>query len=134
MKLVRLNVQKHFAILIFGLASFISAVSQNTDSLKKILPSLQGCSRVDCLNELAINFVFRYKKDSAEYYSALALEEANNLNYIKGIAGYFAGKALVKNWFDNDFIQTEVLARIGFQTKPQVKNRTGRGAKHVSYL
>ena len=112
---MRLNVSKLFTILIFVLAGFKTAVSQNTDSLKKVLPSLQDSSRVDCLNELVINFVFRYKKDSAEYYSQLAFKEAEKLNYIKGIAGYFAGKALLKNWFDNDFIQTEVLARKSLQ-------------------
>ena len=120
---MRLNMQNLFTILIFVLASFTTAFSQNIDSLKKVLPSLHDSARVDCLNELAINFVFRFEKDSAEYYSALALEEAKNLNYIHGIAESFACKAFIKRRFDNDFIQTEALARNSLEWFNKTNNK-----------
>jgi tetratricopeptide (TPR) repeat protein len=79
-------------------AIFISASAQssNIDSLKKDLPLLNDSAKVDCL--LKISFAYGhtnndsdhlfwyFKADSAIYYASQALQEAQELKYLKGTA------------------------------------------------
>ena len=66
------------------------------DSLKKILPSLKGEARIDCLNELGAEFSDRYwskskyqQTDTAYMYTMQAMNESQQIHYLRGI-----GKAL----------------------------------------
>lgn len=56
------------------------------DSLKKQLPSLQDTARIGCLNNLSHAYIQLEKKDSAEQFANLALDESKNINYNHGIA------------------------------------------------
>src|SRR6478672_3412735 len=69
----------------------------NIDSLKKILPSLQGGTRIDCLNALGEAYVgsqpdwfdrtpSKTEFDTAKSFTLKALEEAKKINYNYGIA------------------------------------------------
>ncbi len=80
----------------FGQSSIPFTERSKIDSLKTILLTLKDSARVDCLNELSIRYCYLNKKDSAELYVTIALEEAENLNYIHEIAESFACKAFIK--------------------------------------
>ena len=68
------------------------ADSLRIDSLRKVLTSLKGTAKVDCLNQLAISYNYSYaysdksKMDSINYYATEANKEATKIGYKKGIA------------------------------------------------
>ncbi|MDQ6889804.1 MAG: histidine kinase, partial [Bacteroidota bacterium] len=73
------------------------AQTPTIDSLKKILPSLKGTARIDCLNELGAEFSDRYwsksryqQTDTALMYTLRAQQESQQFHYQEGI-----GKALL---------------------------------------
>jgi sensor histidine kinase YesM len=79
-------------ILILFLPSFCISQTAYIDSLKKVLPSLKGESRIDCLNELGSEFSDRYQSkskyqqtDTAYMYTLQARNESQQLHYLKGI-------------------------------------------------
>jgi tetratricopeptide (TPR) repeat protein len=83
-----------FVIANFCCISFfhLAAQTPTLDSLKKILPSLQGIARIDCLNELGAELSDRYwsrskyqQTDSALMFTLQALNESKQINYTKGI-------------------------------------------------
>src|SRR5689334_5286708 len=92
--------RKSFVIIIFANAVFISALSQNVDSLKKVLPSLHDSARVDCLNELSGNYL-GLNVDTAAYYATLAYNESVKSNYVHGIAESLLNKANIEDQYDN---------------------------------
>ena len=64
------------------------AQTPTIDSLKKILPSLKGTARIDCLNELGAEFSDRYwskskyqQTDTALLYTLQAQNESQKLKY-----------------------------------------------------
>jgi len=71
---------------------------QKIDSFRKLVTSLRGVSRIDCLNALAQSMsnvanyewknheLWNLKADSIFNYATLAYEEANKIDYMKGIA------------------------------------------------
>ncbi|MBN8787384.1 MAG: histidine kinase [Terrimonas sp.] len=80
-----------FIICSLFLSQSLSAQTPVLDNLKNILPSLKGTERVDCLNELGSELSDRYwskskyqQTDSAFLFTMKALEEAKQLQYIKG--------------------------------------------------
>src|SRR3954447_293683 len=91
--------RKYFVIIIFTHAVFVSALSQNIDSLKKILPSLHDSARIDCLLKISFeyghvnndsdNLFSPVNSDSATFYSSCALCEARKIYYIQGMANAF---------------------------------------------
>jgi tetratricopeptide (TPR) repeat protein len=70
--------------LIFLLPLALYAQHDNGDSLIKVLPTLTGKTRIDCLNELGEYYLWA-KIDSADFYTQKALTESSALNYQKGI-------------------------------------------------
>src|SRR6476660_6762266 len=92
--------RKYFLIIIFANAVFVSALSQNVDSLKKVLPSLHDSARVDCLNELSRNYL-GLNIDTAAYYATLAYNESVKSNYIHGIAESLLNKANIEDQYDD---------------------------------
>ncbi|HEX8678017.1 MAG TPA: hypothetical protein VF700_12390 [Segetibacter sp.] len=75
-----------------GQAFQIDRPSLPIDSLKKILPSLQGSDRVECLNEIARAYVETMQKkdaDSALKNAREAYIEACSANDIKGLGNAF---------------------------------------------
>ncbi|CAN5215046.1 hypothetical protein BH11BAC5_BH11BAC5_14330 [soil metagenome] len=81
----------------FSLNAFTQNISANEidslsiDSLKKALPSLKDNAKVDCLNQIAMEYNYSYsyedvtKMDSIYYYGSEANKEATKLGYKKGI-------------------------------------------------
>src|SRR3954451_16903223 len=68
----------HLSFFLFPAFSF--AQTKQIDSLKKVLPKLTDSLRVDCFNQLSLQYILSDKKDSGEYYSTLAYNEAKKLN------------------------------------------------------
>ena len=84
--------KKYFVIVIFMQTPFIRVLSQNIDSLKKILTTANDTYRVDCLN--ALGKIYQYTQtDSALFYSYGALSEAKDKQYIRGVAEAFLNLA-----------------------------------------
>jgi hypothetical protein len=61
--------------------------SLHINTLMKQLPKLKGTKRVDCLNEIALEFIYqKNKNDSADKYGREAYNLSNALNYKFGLA------------------------------------------------
>ncbi|MEO6285806.1 MAG: hypothetical protein ABIN80_28525 [Dyadobacter sp.] len=77
--------QKKWIILLIFLVPFISKAQQaGVDSLLKILPTLKGRLRIDCLNEIGEHCLWT-RSDSVAWYAQKALQEASAIHYQKGI-------------------------------------------------
>lgn len=96
---------------IFISSQYGSAQRAEIDSLKRILTSLEGTSRIDCLNALSFQYIRLLKRDSAEYFETLAYRESKILNYTHGTAESISNRSGVSEYFDNDFIKSEALAK-----------------------
>ncbi|WP_167272906.1 tetratricopeptide repeat-containing sensor histidine kinase [Dyadobacter arcticus] len=70
--------------MIFLLPSVSKAQQAGVDSLLKILPTLKGRPRIDCLNEIAEHCLWT-RSDSVAWYAQKALEESSAIHYQKGI-------------------------------------------------
>ena len=81
------------------------------DSLNKILPSLKGNARIECLNELSYACIQALKKDSAIYYATKAFEEAIKLNNPNGIAVSLSYQAEIAFRLEADFIKAVELGK-----------------------
>jgi len=98
----------------------VSAQRGKIDSFKKILPSLHGTGRIDCLNDLSGIYLSSLRPkhpvtnpkivDTAAYYTGLAYKEAVKINYTHGIAESLSYKGEIENIFDN-FLEQEKLSR-----------------------
>jgi len=67
--------------------------SLRIDSLKKLLPSLKGSARVDCMALICKHYFyvtpvegFKFRNDSIRFYATKAQEEANKIGYASGFA------------------------------------------------
>jgi tetratricopeptide (TPR) repeat protein len=95
-----------------------------TDSLKRSLPALHDSARIDCLNALSAEYILTSNKDLAEYYAATAFDEAKKINYIHGIAESFSQQSRIAKHFDDDFIQSESLAKQSLFWYVKTENKT----------
>ncbi|MGH2647646.1 MAG: tetratricopeptide repeat protein, partial [Ginsengibacter sp.] len=116
--------------LLIILSIFISSQSGfaqriEIDSLKRILPSLKDTARIDCMNELSYQYIRLLKRDSAEYFQARSLEESKRQNYIHGIAESISNQSGIYDFFDNDFIKAETLARESIAWYEKTSNKKG---------
>jgi len=117
---------KHNILISISLVIYVSCFAQREkiDSLINLLSSLHDTIRIDCMNDLCKEYIFKGRKDSAKYYASLAYEESTKLNYIHGIAKAFSNKSQIAKHFDDDFVQSEQYARnlcIGFKTREIIK-------------
>src|SRR5215467_14328300 len=102
----------HKLIIAFLLVPVISfSQSKRTDSLYKQLGVLKDSARVDCLNALSALYTENLRRDSAQYFAALSLDEAKKIDYVHGIAVSLSNKARIIQHFDNDFANSEKLAK-----------------------
>ena len=76
------------------------------------------------MNELSLQYTRLLIRDSAEYFEALANKESKALGYIHGIAVSVTNQSGIFEYFDNDLIKSEALAResIGLFEKTNNKN------------
>lgn len=112
-------------ILLLAPAAFTAAQAQNIDSLKKALPVAKDTSLIDCLNALSNAYILLEKKDSAEYYAALAGDKAKTLNYIHGLAVSLSRKSQIAKHFDDDFIKSETLGKEALYWYERTENKEG---------
>ncbi len=115
----------------FFLFPIISKAQSNQDinlqinSLKKILPTLHDSAKVDCFNAISFQYIRLLKRDSAEYFEALAFKESKSLQYSCGIAQSIANLSSIFNYFDNDFIKSESFARESISWFEKTTNKNG---------
>jgi len=95
------------------------------DSLKKSLFVLKDSAKVDCLNELSLEYIHTEKKDSAEYYAAIALKEAQTKNYVHGVAVAKIRKARIAKHFDDDLKLAEKLGKESLSFYEKTNNKEG---------
>jgi tetratricopeptide (TPR) repeat protein len=117
--------RKYFLIGLFFIQCSFSALPQNIDSLKNVLPSLKDTTRIDILNKLSYFYILAEQKDSAKHYATLAGQEARKSNYIHGIAVSFGNLAHIVKHFDDDFIQAEKYIKESLQWYERTKNKAG---------
>ena len=88
------------------------------DSLKKILPSLKGTARVDCLNELGAEYADRYwtksqyrQTDTGLLYTIQARSEAAQLHYLPGIGKANLNMGIIEEEHNNLIAATDYLQK-----------------------
>jgi len=110
-----------------GVFSSVINIAQtgSVDSLQKLLLLLKDSARVDCLNDLSYSYTEKENRDSANYFAGLAFDEAKRSGYIDGIAMSLTRKARIVKHFDDDFVQTEALARQALQWYDKTQNKKG---------
>ena len=120
---------KTFLIFIFSYLFIFSttcfAQREQVDSMKKILPSLTDTSRIDCMNALSSQYIRLLVRDSAEYFEALAYKESQALGYIHGIAAAVSNQSGIFEYFDNDFVKSEALAKKSIDWFEKTINKDG---------
>ncbi|MEO8862378.1 MAG: hypothetical protein ABI358_13195 [Ginsengibacter sp.] len=63
------------------------------------------------MNALSSQYIRLQLRDSAEYFEALANKESKALSYIHVIAASVSNQSGIFEYFDNDFVKSEALAR-----------------------
>ena len=61
--------------------------------------------------QLSFQYIRLLIRDSAEYFEALAYKESKALGYIHGIAESISNQSGIFEYFDNDLVKSETLAR-----------------------
>src|SRR4029078_2314851 len=121
-----MRVLKYIQILITQLICIVCfAQTKEIDSLKNVLPLLKDTSRIDCLNELSFQYTRLLNRDSAEYFESAAYKESEKINYVHGIAESLSNQSGIVEYFDNDFIQAETLARKSLTLFEKMNNNRG---------
>src|SRR5687768_10233670 len=85
---------------------------QKIDSMKKVLSTLKGKERVDCLNILAEDYFWRYvgynwkqMVDSSWLIAVQANSEAKRINYKKGLGYSFMRMGILKSYEFGAYLQ-----------------------------
>jgi len=99
---------QYIALLFFQF--FICAVClaqrEKIDSLKNILPLLKDSGRIKCLNELCLAY-HEIQADTAKMYVAKALNEAEKINYVHGMATAYKNLGQIECAVATDFLSAE---------------------------
>ena len=87
------------------------------------------------MNELSSQYIRLLIRDSAEYFEALANKESKALGYIHGIAESISNQSGIFEYFDNDLVKSETLAResIGWFEKTINKNGIENAYDNLSF-
>ena len=101
------------------------AQEKRIDSLKRVLPDFSNNSRIECLNEISLEYILSENKDSATHYARLAEIEAKTSNFAHGIAVSLVTQSKIVLHFDNDFIKLESLGREALRWFEKTSNKTG---------
>jgi tetratricopeptide (TPR) repeat protein len=103
--------KRGFYLFGFLLPVFLFGQTPQIDSLKRILPLLKDSARIDCMNELGLQYIERSIKDSAEYYNDSAFRLSNQIQYIHGLAVSLLHQGFSKIHFYNNFYEAEKLEK-----------------------
>ena len=98
---------------------------EKIDSLKKALLSLNDSAKIDCINALSVQYLFKPDEDSALNYANHAYKESIKINYIHGIAKSFVPRAAIQNHFHNNYSRMEELARESLKWYGLTSNKKG---------
>ncbi|MFT3750676.1 MAG: histidine kinase [Agriterribacter sp.] len=86
----------------------LTAQTAAIDSLKKILPALDGIAKTDCLNELGAEYADRYwtksqyrQTDTALLYTIEAINESGLLHYLPGIGKAHLNMSIIEEERNN---------------------------------
>ena len=119
-----MNIHLSISLLLIPFLTF--SQKKEIDSLHKRLPSLQDSSRIDCLNAISYQYQQNLSnRDSAQFYSQLAYQEADRLQYIHGMAESVSNQAAILFNFDSDFGQSEILAKKAVDLFSKTANKRG---------
>ena len=131
-----MEVAKKISILSVTLFSYALCFTQRNeiDSLQKTLPLLKDTTRIDCLNALSYQYIRLLIRDSAEYYEKTAYNESQKLNYVHGIAESISNRSGIYDFFDNDFIKAEALARESLEWFEKTNNKNGIENANVNLI
>ena len=88
-------------------------------------PGLQSPQRVSWLNEKSALAHYRNQKDSAIYYSGLAMAEAKKINDFHGMAISYSRLAQIANQFDSDFTLMQKYGEEALGYFDKTPDRTG---------
>lgn len=120
---------KYYSPLFFIIHFFLSlncfAQNENIATQRQTLHALQRSAGIDSLNQLSYYYITDEKKDSATYYAVTAFEEANNINYVHGIAISLSRQSQIAKHFDDDFIKSELLAKASLQWFEKTPDKSG---------
>jgi tetratricopeptide (TPR) repeat protein len=114
-----------FFIFVFFWPVCFFGQTSNIDSLRNDLLELKDSARIDCLNELSLQYLGQSMKDSAEYYAATAFRESRALRYIHGMAESRARQGMARTRFYSDFSGAEKLDKESFNYYEQTGNKRG---------
>ncbi|MGN6532006.1 MAG: tetratricopeptide repeat-containing sensor histidine kinase [Ginsengibacter sp.] len=120
--------KKLFSFIAFYLvisSSLCFAQREEIDSLRKILPALKDSARIDGMNALSYQYIRLLIRDSAEYFQQKSSLESKKLNYIHGIAESVSNQSGIIEYFDNDFVKSETLARESIDLFEKTNNKNG---------
>lgn len=110
--------------------------TQRIDSLRIMLPFLADSARIDCMNELALQFFDQALKDSAECYAALAYEEAVLHKYFHGMAVALSSQGSMETYFSSNLVGGEKLDRAAIGLYQKTGNKSGLAATygHLAFV
>jgi tetratricopeptide (TPR) repeat protein len=99
------------------------------DSLKKILPSLNGKQRIECLNELGFEYSNPYWSrskhivtDTARYYTEMALRESHVINYEPGIGKAYQNLGMIEEEY-GQFSRSEFYTKLAISVLSKYDRR-----------
>jgi tetratricopeptide (TPR) repeat protein len=106
-------------LLLQGLLSNdLKSQTKKIDSLREVLPSLNGIQRIDCLNELGFEFsnpfwsVSKYvRTDSARLFTEQALQESEKFQYAGGKGKAYQNLGMIEEEYGN-FRGSEYYTRL----------------------
>lgn len=100
------------------------------ESLRKVLPALQGNARADCLNALSLAFTY-LNLDTAESYQENAYNYASAINYSRGIGMSLNNKARIAGIGNHNYPLAE---KISLQTLQSYKSLNDEKVLAETYM
>jgi sensor histidine kinase YesM len=124
---MRFKVQISISIALLFAYAISVAQTNKIDSLKEILRTLSDTTRIDCLGQLGVQFLFVPARDSTIYYGNLIYQESKKIDYKHGLASACMLKAAIANHFYNDFGEMKKMASEALNWFSQTPNQIDVG-------
>ncbi len=126
--------RSHLVMIILSLFFCLSNSfgQQQIDSLNKVLYTLKGSARIDCLNALSETYRNLRSFDSSRIFALQSAEESEKLNYILGRGMAFYNLGTVE--YDlNDFTGAEKSSKLSIGIFEKINRNTLLAKSYVSY-
>jgi hypothetical protein len=116
----------YFLFVIFLIIFPFACFSQkHTPFSNNTLHPAPDSTIVDSLNQLSDYHIHKEKKDSALFYSLLAFAKANEIDYYRGMGMSLNCQSRIAKHFDDDFIESERLAKAALLLFEKTSNKAG---------